>query len=293
MPTLPRDVFDSYRETLYKVREHSSRQVRDAIDMLEWGDPAQIKRSKKQLARVIQFVVGRNAEAYVEAMLRFGNLYSTAAAWSELENAVLAAMETPATVSADVIESTIDYNAKKLEIGDFAGFRDAIADHTGMYTKRVAYETLGKGFALSSGLSTKQARALVGDRGVEIAWIPSGDTCAFCIALASRGWQPARYERFGDYAEHVHAHCDCELVFRANSSLDVDGYDVDELRAIYYDRDILPDEYKNLPDDEIPWQVRINAIRRAQYAQPEIGDRIREQHSEQYAATHPHDEEGI
>ena len=25
--------------------------------------------------------------------------------------------------------------------------------------------------------------------GAQFAWIPSGDTCAFCITLASRGWQ--------------------------------------------------------------------------------------------------------
>ena len=27
--------------------------------------------------------------------------------------------------------------------------------------------------------------------GAEFAWVPSGDTCAFCITLASRGWQRA------------------------------------------------------------------------------------------------------
>ena len=25
--------------------------------------------------------------------------------------------------------------------------------------------------------------------GAQFAWIPSGDTCAFCLTLASRGWQ--------------------------------------------------------------------------------------------------------
>lgn len=43
-----------------------------------------------------------------------------------------------------------------------------------------------------------------------VAWIPSGDTCAFCIALAANGWQFAsrRMLRSG-HAEHVHANCDC------------------------------------------------------------------------------------
>ena len=36
----------------------------------------------------------------------------------------------------------------------------------------------------------------------EFAWVPSGDTCAFCIALASRGWQNARK---ADHKDHIHS----------------------------------------------------------------------------------------
>lgn len=289
MATLSRKAFNAYRDVLRKVRDNSSQQVRDAIDMLDWSSPQRIRTSKARLVRVLQTVIGQNADAYIEAMLQFGNVYQSAQAAAEMQVLAEGAMDGRRTVDAEPLKSTVDYNAQKLAIGDYGGFRDAIADHAGMYTKQVAFERLGRGFALSSRLSSRQARQRVRS-GLQIAWIPSGDTCAFCIALASRGWQPARYERFGDYAEHVHAHCDCELVFRASPDLNVEGYDVDELREIYYDRSILPPQYQGVPDDEVPWQERINAIRRAQYADPEIGDRIREQHREQYAATHPHDD---
>ncbi|MBR4692904.1 MAG: hypothetical protein IKP17_09110 [Oscillospiraceae bacterium] len=38
--------------------------------------------------------------------------------------------------------------------------------------------------------------------------MPSGDTCAFCITLASRGWQKAGREAIkGGHAEHIHNNC--------------------------------------------------------------------------------------
>ena len=51
--------------------------------------------------------------------------------------------------------------------------------------------------------------------GAEFAWIPSGDTCAFCIMLASNGWQKASYKALkGHHAEHLHANCDCTYAIR-------------------------------------------------------------------------------
>ena len=68
----------------------------------------------------------------------------------------------------------------------------------------------------------------------EWAWIPVGDTCAFCITLASRGWQPAsRSQLKGNHAEHIHANCDCTYAIRFNSNMDVAGYDPSEYKAMY------------------------------------------------------------
>lgn len=70
--------------------------------------------------------------------------------------------------------------------------------------------------------------------GAEWAWIPRGETCAFCIALASGGWQPAsKAVQKGNHAEHVHANCDCTFAVRHNRSGDVEGYDPDRYYAMY------------------------------------------------------------
>lgn len=60
----------------------------------------------------------------------------------------------------------------------------------------------------------------------ETAWIPSGDTCAFCIMLASRGWEYASTASLKNgHAQHIHANCDCAYGVRFDSDWDVAGYD--------------------------------------------------------------------
>ena len=90
----------------------------------------------------------------------------------------------------------------------------------------------------------------------EYAWIPSGDTCMFCLTLASNGWQRASKNILdGGHAEHIHAHCDCTFAIRHNTSTKVGGYD--------------PEKYKEMYD-EAPGQNskdKINAMRREAYAE--------------------------
>lgn len=91
--------------------------------------------------------------------------------------------------------------------------------------------------------------------GAEFAWIPSGDTCAFCIMLASNGWQKAskRALRNG-HASHVHSNCDCTYAIRFDENTEVEGYD--------------PDYYKSIYDnaDGNNWKDKVNSMRRNQYA---------------------------
>lgn len=68
----------------------------------------------------------------------------------------------------------------------------------------------------------------------QFAWIPMGDTCAFCLTLASRGWQnQGKKARAGDHAEHIHANCDCEYAVRFDTTSTVEGYDPDKYRQMY------------------------------------------------------------
>lgn len=70
--------------------------------------------------------------------------------------------------------------------------------------------------------------------GAEFAWVPHGDTCAFCTMLASRGWQRASKKALKNgHAEHIHAHCDCEYAVRFGRESSVKGYDPDEYLRRY------------------------------------------------------------
>ena len=92
--------------------------------------------------------------------------------------------------------------------------------------------------------------------GAEFAWIPSGDTCAFCLTLASRGWQKAsRGALKNGHAEHVHANCDCTYAVRFDRSTTVSGYYPERYLALYENA-----------EGKTP-QEKINAMRRAFYAQ--------------------------
>ncbi len=102
--------------------------------------------------------------------------------------------------------------------------------------------------------------------GAEWAWIPNGDTCVFCLTLASRGWQPASKAVLdGGHAEHIHAHCDCTFMIRHDSNMNVQGYDPDKLREEYYSHNGDLNEWRR----EIREQNkdRINAQKRAMYAE--------------------------
>lgn len=66
------------------------------------------------------------------------------------------------------------------------------------------------------------------------AWIPSGDTCAFCLTLASQGWVNASSKLLkGGHAEHIHANCNCEFAIRFDKKSTVAGYNPLKYRKIY------------------------------------------------------------
>ena len=70
--------------------------------------------------------------------------------------------------------------------------------------------------------------------GAQFAWIPAGDTCAFCITLASRGWQRASKRAIKNgHAEHIHSNCDCTYAIRFDESVNVRGYDPEKYRSMY------------------------------------------------------------
>ena len=92
----------------------------------------------------------------------------------------------------------------------------------------------------------------------QFAWVPHGDTCSFCIILASRGWQNISKKTLKNgHAEHIHAHCDCQYCVRFNQNTEVEGYDPDQYL----------DMYENAEGDK--WRDKLNAMRRKKYKDDE------------------------
>ena len=90
--------------------------------------------------------------------------------------------------------------------------------------------------------------------GAEVAWVPNGDTCAFCITLAARGWRDAD----SSYQEHIHSNCDCTLATRFNNQTSIKGYDPRKYEDMYYGAD--------LDGQKATAKNRVNALRREFYA---------------------------
>lgn len=91
--------------------------------------------------------------------------------------------------------------------------------------------------------------------GAQFAWIPAGMTCAFCLTLASRGWQPASRQIIKDgHAEHIHSNCDCQYAVRYTEKTEIEGYNPEEYLSMYQHA-----------EGRTP-RERINSMRREAYA---------------------------
>ena len=105
--------------------------------------------------------------------------------------------------------------------------------------------------------------------GAEWAWVPHGDTCPFCITLASNGWQKASSKVLkGGHAEHIHANCDCEFAIRFDHNTTVAGYDPEKYLKQY--RDAGGDINKMRRVQYAANKEHINAQKRAAYAARKI-----------------------
>lgn len=105
--------------------------------------------------------------------------------------------------------------------------------------------------------------------GAQFAWVPMGDTCAFCLALAANGWQYQTSGAAAEHAEHIHSNCDCTYAVRFNENSGIEGYDPDEITE-QINADLkeqgmvadVDDYYHGAFNSDV-----LNAIRRQNYAE--------------------------
>lgn len=103
----------------------------------------------------------------------------------------------------------------------------------------------------------------------QFAWVPVSDTCAFCLTLASRGWQNISKKALKNgHAEHIHSNCDCSYAVRFSHTTDIAGYHPEVYKQMY-------DEAEGAKPKD-----KINTMRRMQYQ--ENKDLINAQKREAY-----------
>jgi hypothetical protein len=220
--TIPWKTWRKYIDDLRKVNDAAAQSVLKYMATHEIIDPDQVDD-------LIRYCYG--------LATKYGEAASELAA--QMYDAL--AVATGATVAPAVPAPTATYaeTAKAINGTLKTGNEEIVAGAVGRMVKM-------------AGVDTTMQNAL--RDGAEWAWIPVGDTCAFCITLASRGWQRASKKAIrGGHAEHIHANCDCTYAIRFDDS-EVEGYDPRVYEDMYYDA-----------DGSTPEQ-RINAMRREAYA---------------------------
>lgn len=108
--------------------------------------------------------------------------------------------------------------------------------------------------------------------GAYFAWVPNGDSCPFCITLASNGWRRASDKTIkGDHADHIHKNCDCAFAISFDGPGQIAGYDPEKYLEMY-----------NNAEGET-WQDKVNSLRREQRKDPEVREKINAQQRKAYS----------
>lgn len=230
--TISDESWSKYISDLRKVNDEAARLMLEFMDLHR--DPDGLWNSREVRQAIIQYAYGLSSK-YGEAAAELAcEMYDAVGALSDviIPAAVPAEVPTYADI-AKAVNGTLKQSSN-LEM---------VASAVARQVKMVSVDTV-----MQNALRD----------GAEWAWIPHGDTCAFCITLASRGWQKASKKALkGGHAEHIHANCDCTYAVRFNSRTDVQGYDPDKYKRMYYDAP--------LDGQRATGKNRINAMRREFY----------------------------
>ena len=245
MITLSLGEWTRYRDILSRLSEKAADEFRDAVwrESGYFGGVGLGKIPRDDLIRYAYGLVSKYGAGSAEAACQY---YDAIAAMS--------GVNVPPAVPADLP----DYNTvSKAVNGTIKQSQNEamISSTVGRLVKQVGQDT-----TLQNALRD----------GAEAAWIPNGDTCAFCLTLAANGWQRVSKKTMKNgHAEHIHANCDCAYGVRFSDDFEVEGYDPWEYAEMYYYAD------GRKPKD------KINAMRRELYEQNK--EEINAQKREAYA----------
>lgn len=234
---ISRKDWDNYIKKLSAINKNAANAIKNYIE--EFGI-----EDTKALVNYSHKIVSTygNASASFAALM-----YDTVA---ELEGFILPPAELASLPEYGEVAKTVQGTLKTSQNAD------EISSAVGRLVKRTGQDTLLQ--------NAKRDRA-------EFAWIPNGDTCAFCVTLASRGWQPISKNALRNgHAEHIHSNCDCSYMIRHSSDFDVAGYEPEKYLEMYEEGKKEPyinDNMSHPTKKQTASEKNINGMRRKFYAE--------------------------
>lgn len=207
--TVTLDEWSKYRDLLAKLSQKAADEFRDAVwnENGRWGGVGLANIPREEL---IEFAFGL-ATKYGEGGAALACEYYDELA--EISGMYLAPAIPAETATIEEVGRAINGALKFSEDVEY------ISNVVGRFVKQASQDT-----TLQNALRD----------GAEFAWIPAGMTCAFCLTLASRGWQRASKKAIkGGHAEHIHSNCDCAYTIRFSEKDTVEGYNPDEYLSMY------------------------------------------------------------
>ena len=143
-----------------------------------------------------------------------------------------------AALAAEMYDATVELAGLHLpaalpaEVATMAEVAEAVVGAAKLENPKLIGSAVGRLTKLA-GVDTVITNAMRDN--AEWAWIPFGETCAFCISLASRGWQRASKNALKKgHARHIHANCNCIYAVRFDTDSNVEGYDPEAYADLYY-----------------------------------------------------------
>lgn len=236
---ITRDKWNHYIDNLAKCSDKAKDEVKKYIE----ANDVNSEEGRSALIRYCYFIARKYGEAASELACRMYDFIS------EMEGAGVDSAE-PAEVS--------DYQeVAKAVNGTLKGI--LVAELVSGAISRIV-KLAGQDTTLKNAI---RDRALY-------AWIPVGDTCPYCLAIAAEGWNSASESILsGGHAEHIHGNCNCAFSIKHKKSTDYRFYDPEEYEEIFENAD------GSTPDE------KFNSVRRMRYQRDR--DTILAQKREEYA----------
>lgn len=239
MAQIPRAALDYLTKEINGISADAKAKVMRVLEKLDWND---VPACRDAVVSAVNAVLDAYSLAAGQASADFFDASREIAVGSRLGAAVATGRDPDATEGA--IRAFVD----KVLKGDIDSFNRAVLSRVGYELKRSAGQTMMEN-AARDPLKPRFARVPGG-----------GETCKFCLMLASRGFV-YHTEKAASSFDHYHDNCDCQIV----SSWDDDG-------AEGYDPDAIADRWNDLE-----WaDAELRAERNGTTAEEEYAKRMRQ-----------------